>query len=157
MQPESDPQLPHVPVRFRPFGVRIAVFIFGGLLVLTLLGIGLSFSSATRHSFDATQIITLLGIFGGILAVLYALGRSRIDATDAGLVVVNGYKKRAMEWSEVISLALRPGAPWVVMDLANGTAISAMGIQGSDGKRAKRQFAELRALVEHYSAIPGQD
>ena len=32
---------------------------------------------------------------------------------------------------------LPPGAPWATLDLADGTTVSAMGIQGSDGDRAQ--------------------
>ena len=43
---------------------------------------------------------------------------------------------------------LPPGAPWVTLDLADGTTVAAMGIQGSDGDRAKRAVRELRAIAE---------
>jgi hypothetical protein len=41
-----------------------------------------------------------------------------------------------------------PGAPWVTLDLADGTAVPAMGIQASDGGRARLALRELRALIE---------
>jgi hypothetical protein len=67
------------------------------------------------------------------------------------LVVVNGYKRRELAWAEVVAVHLPPGAPWAVLDLADGTSLPAMGIQGSDGARAKRAVRELRALLARSS------
>ena len=41
-----------------------------------------------------------------------------------------------------------PGAPWATLDLADGTTVPVMGIQGSDGQRARRAVRDLRTLVE---------
>ena len=43
---------------------------------------------------------------------------------------------------------LPPGAPWVTLDLDDGTTVSAMGIQGSDGARAQTALRELRAVLK---------
>jgi hypothetical protein len=80
---------------------------------------------------------------------LYALGRSRVVASPDHLTVVNGYRRRDFEWAEVIAVHLPPGAPWVTLDLADGNSVSAMGIQGSDGARARVAVRELRKLVDH--------
>jgi hypothetical protein len=53
-------------------------------------------------------------------------------------------------------VTLRPGNPWALLDLNDGTTRSAMGIQGSDGNRARRQVRQLRALVEAHSASEPQ-
>ena len=37
----------------------------------------------------------------------------------------------------MIALPLRRGAPWAELDLSDGTTVSVMAIQGSDGDRAK--------------------
>lgn len=149
--------LPPLPIRFRPLGVRIAAYLFIGLLMITVVVIAISFSPKTRSTFGTSQIVTLVAILAGILAALYALSRSRIDATEAGLVIVNGYRKREIEWPEVVRLSLKPGAPWLVFDLADGNTMSAMGIQGSDGRRAQRQFVLLGALVEAHTRTPRDD
>jgi hypothetical protein len=87
----------------------------------------------------------------------YALTRSRVDARTEGVVVVNGFKRRDYEWSEILSITLRPGSPWAVLDLSDGTSVPAMGIQGSDGARATRQVRQLRGLVEANSRTPRND
>jgi hypothetical protein len=81
-------------------------------------------------------------------AVAYALMRSRVVAEDERLVVVNGYKRREFDWPEVLAVRLPPGAPWATLDLADGTTVPAMGIQGSDGQRARTAVRELRALLD---------
>ena len=51
------------------------------------------------------------------------------------------------EGGQVVRVAMPPGAPWPTLDLDDGTTISAMGIHGSDGARARTAVAELKALV----------
>ena len=63
----------------------------------------------------------------------YALARSRVVARQDGLTVVNG-PRPAAEWNEVVAVSLRPGSPWAVLDLGDGTTVPALGIQASDGR-----------------------
>ena len=88
----------------------------------------------------------LLGVI--FLALYYGLIRCKVTATAAGLRVVNGYRVRRYEWSQVISLSLRRGAPWATLDLSDGTTISVVGVQGSDGARARHAVREIRACIE---------
>jgi hypothetical protein len=76
-----------------------------------------------------------------------ALVRSRVTATTDALTVVNGYRKRSYEWSQVIGVSLRRGAPWGTLDLSDGTTVSLIGVQGSDGERARRAVREIRATI----------
>ena len=73
--------------------------------------------------------------------------RSRVTAAVEGLTVVNGYRRRDLEWSQVIAVNLRRGAPWAGIDLSDGTSISAVAIQASDGDRALQAVRELRRIV----------
>ncbi len=143
--------LPALPHRFRPLGVRFAVYLCGGLLVAVTLAIWIAFGPQTRARFTAFQLATILALGLAAAACGYALSRSRVDAREDGLRVVNGYKSRSFEWTEVVAVSLKPGSPWVTLDLSDGTTVSAMGIQGSDGARATRQVRLLRALVEAHS------
>ena len=43
---------------------------------------------------------------------------------------------------------LPEGAPWATLDLADGTTISAMAFQGSDGRRAVDGVRAVRALID---------
>lgn len=142
---------PPLPVTFRPRGVRIAALAFGGVLLATVVFLWVSFPDDVRESFTTFQRITVI-VFGLLVwAIEYALTRCRIEATEAGLRVVNGYRTHRFGWAEVVSVTLRPGNPWAVLDLSDGTSRGAMGIQGSDGARAQTQVRQLRALVEAHA------
>ncbi|MGY2703219.1 MULTISPECIES: PH domain-containing protein [unclassified Nocardioides] len=137
--------LPHT---WRPFGVRLAGAVLGGGLVVVCALAWIGFDEETQAKFTAFERGTLA--FFGLLAfaLWFALVRSRVVAEQQRLVVVNGYRRREFEWPQVVAVRLPPGAPWVTLDLADGTTVAAMGIQGSDGDRARSAVRELRAVVE---------
>jgi hypothetical protein len=89
-----------------------------------------------------------LVLFGAAVAgLLYLLGRSRITADATGLTVVNPVRTRRFTWAEVLGVTMGEAEPWPTLDLADGSTVSAMGIQRSDGDRARQALAELRALL----------
>ena len=145
-----------LPARFRPFGVRIASTAVGAGLVVVVVAVWFALPERTQESFTWSQRGTVAFMLLAAAVVAYAMSRCRIDADEAGLTVVNGFRTRHYAWEEVVGVTMRPGDPWAVLDLANGLGRSAMGIQGSDGARARRQVRELRALIEQRSAdLPG--
>jgi hypothetical protein len=141
-----------LPRTFRPYGVRIAASVFGSLLLVAVAVMWWSFPPRIRAEFTAFQVITLLALGAMFYGAGFALARSRVVARRDGLTVVNGYRARRFEWSQVLKVTLRPGSPWAVLDLSDGTTLSAMGIQGSDGARARKQARELQRLVDVMSA-----
>lgn len=136
-----------LPRTWRPLGPRIAALVFGIVLVAGFAGLWISFPQETKDAVNGLQRATVIGLVGAALMLLNGLARSRITATDAGLVVVNGYRKRTLEWAQVVAVHMPPGAPWPTLDLDDGSTISAMGIHGSDGARAQRALADLRGLL----------
>ena len=140
----SEVSLPHT---WRPMGVRLAGALFGGLLLVVCAAAWFTFDAETRARFTPFQRGTL--VFMGLLAFAagFALVRSRVVAEADRLVVVNGYRRHEYAWAEVLAVHLPPGAPWAVLDLADGTSAPAMGIQGSDGARARTAVRELRAVI----------
>jgi hypothetical protein len=139
--------LPALPRTWRPLGPRVV-----GITVI--LGLGavcvaswLSFDDETRAKFTGFQRGTLIFFGLLVLVLMYALLRSRAVGYADHLLVVNGYRSREFEWAEIIAVNFPLGAPWVTLDLADGSVVSVMGIQASDGDRAKRAVRELRALV----------
>ena len=93
----------------------------------------------------------MIGLGLMFYAVGHALSRSRVVAREDGVTVVNGYRTRRFEWNEILAISLRPGSPWAVLDVADGSTVAAMGIQGSDGSRAHAQVRRLRALVDSHT------
>jgi hypothetical protein len=136
--------LPHT---WRPFGARVVGTLLGGMLLALVVVLWLAWGADIRSRFSVFQRATLVGI--GVLgfACWYAIVRSRVTADARGLTVVNGYHRRDFEWSQLLAINLRRGAPWAGLDLSDGTSISMLAIQGSDGQRAIRAVRELRALV----------
>ncbi len=141
----TDVELPRT---WRPFGPRIAAVGFGTFLVLAFGWLWISFDDQTRADVSGLQKATVIGFVLLGLALLNGMARSRITATEDGLVVVNGYRKRTLVWAQVVRVSMTVGAPWPTFDLDDGTTLSGMGIHGSDGARAKAALRELRALVD---------
>ena len=143
----AQPERVTLPQVWRPIGPRI----MGVLLVIGLFGlcalVWVGFSPSDRASFSGSEIGTMF--FFGLLVVLlvHALTRSRVEAREDRIVVVNGYRRWEFAWAQVVGVHLPPGAPWVTLDLADGSTCSAMGIQGSDGARARRAARQLAQLV----------
>lgn len=155
MPAASDPEAVSLPRTWRPLGPRIAAAVAGGALVVIMLFLWVGFDQATRDSVTPFQrgTVVFLGVLGFV--VLYALIRSRVDAEMDGLVVVNGYRRHHYEWAQVIGVHMPAGAPWVTLDLADGTTVSAMGIQASDGARARAAVRQLRWLVDRPDPTDG--
>ena len=144
---ERRPPAPDLPRTWRPYGARIAAWVLGGMLLALVVVVWVALDAEIRAQFTTFQRITLV-LMGVLLYGVYnALVRSRVRATDAGLTVVNGYRKRTYEWSQVIGVSLRRGAPWATLDLSDGTTISLIGVQGSDGDRARKAIREIRAAI----------
>ena len=147
--------LPALPHTWRPLGPRIAGIAAGGALLVITGFLWLGFDQETRDAVTGFQRGTVVAMFLLGFSCLYALARSRVDASDDGVLVVNGFRSRQFAWAEIIAVRLNPGQPWVTLDLADGTTASVMAIQGSDGLRARTAARELRALVDR--ADPPRD
>jgi hypothetical protein len=144
----SDSGLPSLPRTWRPFGVRIAVIGVGLMLFVVCAAAWFGFDDVTRAKFNILQRLTLLVMGGGFVTIGWALCRARVTAEMESLVVVNGFRSRRLDWEEVLAIHLPDGAPWATLDLADGTTISAMAFQGSDGRRARDGVRQVRALID---------
>lgn len=138
---------PSLPRTWRPIGPRIAAYLFGAVLVAAFAVMWVTFPQETKDAVSPVQRATVVFFVLVGVVLLYALARSRVTATEAGLTVVNGYRRREYEWAQVIAVRMPPGAPWPTADLADGTTVSLLGIHGSDGAPARRAVAEINALL----------
>ncbi len=128
--------------------MRLAGWFFGALLLVVCAAVWLTFDPEVRAGITWGQRLTVLGFGVMAVAAMNALMRSRITASERGIEVVNGYRTRAFTWAEVVAVSLPAGAPWATVDLADGTSVAAMGIQGSDGDRARQAIREIRVLLD---------
>jgi hypothetical protein len=145
----SEPSLPHT---WRPLGVRLAVIFFGGLLAVVCVAGWIAVGSDVRAKVTVYQQATMVLIAALAGAVAWGLYRCRVTADSQGLEVVNGYRTHHYEWAEVLAVHMPPGAPFPTLDLADGTSRPAMGIQASDGDRARQAVRELRELLARTAA-----
>src|SRR5262245_49519667 len=117
----SDPDagLPSLPRTYRPIGPRIvAVVLVVGLTVVCAMA-WISFDADIKAKFTVFEKLTMAFIALLILACVHALTRSRVRATRESLVVVNGYRRRDLEWAQIVAVRMPPGAPWARLDLTD--------------------------------------
>lgn len=137
-----------LPRTWRPLGPRIAAFVFSAILIGAFAYLWMSFDPEVKDDVNLFQRATVIVMVGTGVALLYALARSKVVAQQSGLVLVNGYRRREYEWAEVVAIRMPPGAPWPTLDLADGTTVSALGIHGSDGERARTAVREIKELLD---------
>lgn len=138
------PDHPALPVTFRPGRTRavlltasVAIFVVITVIAMLLEQLG----PGERLSFVFT---------GALLAgVLILLSRPKVVADESGVTVVNIVGRRRLAWAEIVQVNLRPGDPWVFLNLSDGTSLPALGIQpGIAKKRAIEDARTLRTLAE---------
>jgi hypothetical protein len=156
--PQPSPALPRLPVTFRPIVTRIVLLTVGAAVfgVLALIAVLLPAGGAVSWSLPDRLTVAASGLV--VWAVLALLSRPKAVADAGGLTVVNLTTRRRLEWAEVLRVTLRPGDPWVTLDLADGTVLAVMAIQpGVARRRALADARALRALVEALgTAEPGE-
>ncbi|HJQ05912.1 MAG TPA: PH domain-containing protein [Nocardioides sp.] len=148
-------EMPPLPRTWRPIGPRYAAYAFGIVLLGIFVFMWFTFPQQTKDAITPLQRATVLGFVLLGDALLYALARSRITATEDGLVIVNGYRTRRFEWAEVVAVRMPRGAPWPTLDLSDGTTCSAMGIHQSDGGKARYAVRELKTYLALRAGRPG--
>jgi PH (Pleckstrin Homology) domain-containing protein len=149
--------VPRLPVTFRPTRTRVAVFAVSAVLIATLVVVALILPDEGPTAWSAPERAAFAAIGPLISAGLYLLARPRIVADEQGLTVVNTVRTQRLEWAQIVRVNLRPGDPWVLLDLDSGEVLPAMGIQASGGRAARRAAGELRALVDEHTRTERDD
>jgi len=137
-----------LPRTWRPLGTRIAISVCGVMLLTLSAAAWFLLADDIRAAFSWYQRITIIAFVLAAGALGWAFVRCRVTATEEHLVVVNGYRHHEYEWAQVVAARMPQGAPWVTLDLADGTTRAALGIQASDGSRATAALRELRRLID---------
>ncbi|WP_367324610.1 PH domain-containing protein [Streptomyces sp. HUAS ZL42] len=137
-------ELPALPVTFRPGRTRAVLLTAGVAIFVVISAIAMlleQLGPGERLSFVLTGAL----IFG----VLAMIARVKVVADESGVTVVNIAGRRRLDWAEILRVNLRPGDPWVFLDLSDGTSLPALGIQpGIAKQRAIEDARTLRALAE---------
>ena len=143
----SDDSAGGLPITFRPLGARVATAAAAAAVVFIVSFLWILLPAEVQDDFTVSQRVTIIGFFVVILVVLHGIFRTCARANDDGLQVVNGYRRHDLEWSQIVRVSLTPNRPWALMDLDDGTTMSVMAIQSSDGARARRAARQLAMLV----------
>ncbi|SDG82487.1 PH domain-containing protein [Sinosporangium album] len=141
---------PPLPVVWRPKKGRIVAYGFAGVIVVGAVIMAV----ALPPPFKIADKIGVVAFGCFVAGVLHLLGRCRVEATDKGITLVNPLRVHRYEWPEVLDVTLIDGDPWAKIDFADGATIGAVGIQGSEHDRARRQVAELLALIRSRGEAP---
>jgi len=146
-----------LPYRIRPLGARVAAAVASGAIVFVVTVLWLAMSDEVRATFTLFQRITLVLVFVAMIGLLYALFRTSALVADEGLKVTNGYKVRSLEWAQVVRVTISRHRPWALLDLDDGSTVSVMAIQTSDGDRARQDTRRLAAVIAAKSQTPRND
>ncbi|MFE3037968.1 PH domain-containing protein [Streptomyces canus] len=135
---------PTLPVTFRPGRTRVVLITAGVSIFVTITVIAFlleQLGPGERLSFIFTAAL--------LAGVLFLLARVKVVADESGVTVQNIAGRRHLEWAEIIQVNLRPGDPWVFLNLSDGTSLPALGIQpGIAKQQAIADAKALRALAE---------
>jgi len=135
---------PTLPVTFRPSRTRAVLLTAGVAIFVTITVIALlleELGPGERLSFIFTAAL--------LAGVLFLLARVKVVADESGVTVQNIAGRRRLEWAEIIQVNLRPGDPWVFLNLSDGTSLPALGIRpGIAKQQAIADAKALRALAE---------
>ncbi|GGK98019.1 hypothetical protein Sme01_61620 [Sphaerisporangium melleum] len=147
--PDSVPP-PPLPVTWRPRRARALAYGFATVMVVGSVVLAVLLPPPFRLP-DKIGVV----VFGCLVAaILHLLGRLRVEADDRGVTVVNALRVHRYAWPQVLGVTLPEGEPWPKLDLADGSSVGAMGIQGAEKARSRQAVAELRALIHTHGEAP---
>ncbi|MGH3388496.1 MAG: PH domain-containing protein, partial [Actinomadura sp.] len=122
-----------LPVTWRPRRARVIAYTLASTIVLGMTV--LAFVVAPTFRFADRVGLVVFGL--AVAGVLHLLARCRVEADERGLTVVNAIRRHRYDWAEVLGVTMAEGEPWPTLDLADGSSVGAMGIQGAERERAR--------------------
>lgn len=146
-------ELPALPVTFRPGRTR-AVLLTAGVLIFAVIT-AVAFALEQLGPGERLSFIVTGALLFGVLAML---ARVKVVADESGVTVQNIASRRRLDWAEILRVNLRPGDPWVFLDLSDGSSLPVLGIQpGIAREHAISDARTLRALTEARSPGDSQE
>ncbi|MEW1646849.1 MULTISPECIES: PH domain-containing protein [unclassified Streptomyces] len=140
-------ELPALPVTFRPGRTRAVLLTAGVAIFVVITAVAMLLEQLTPGE-KLSFVLTGALLFG----VLALLARVKVVADESGVTVVNIVSRRRLAWAEILQVNLRPGDPWVFLNLSDGTSLPVLGIQPGIAKaHAIADARALRALAEDRS------
>jgi hypothetical protein len=142
---------------YRPLGARMVSALSAGVLTAMVVFLWLMLPDRVQAEFDWFQRATLIAFFVLVLGVLYGIFRTRVDVSERGVAVTNGYRHYEFAWPEIVSISLSRHRPWALVDLTDGSTRALMALQTSDGPRAVRSAREIAAMISARSKTERDD
>lgn len=133
---------------WRPGGARYVAY--GVAVILLVLTVVISTSLPEDITFVPAEQVTFALFLVATLAMLHAVGRSRVTADESGMRITNGYKRHDVAWSDIEGFSLNTGAPWPTLVTTDDDRVMLFAIQSSDGPSARAAVATLQQRLQQY-------
>jgi hypothetical protein len=140
---------------FRPRRARLVIYPCVALVLVALIGGAVFAPSDGAGGWSLGSRLALGAVALAVAYFLHRLGAVRVVADDAGVTVINIAHRRRLEWPEVVGVRLRRDDPWMMLDLSDGSAMAAMGVQKADGAYAQEQAERFARMVAERTRAPG--
>jgi hypothetical protein len=139
---------------FRPRRARQVVYPVAAALVLAFTAVAVTAPTGGENGWPPASRVALVLVAVAAAYFLHRLADVRVVAEDRGVTVVNVVQRRRLDWAEIVGVRLLRDDPWMMLDLADGQPLAAMGVQKSDGKRAQEQAARFARMVAERTRTP---
>lgn len=138
-----------LPISWAPRRNRVVLWSLCTVMVIVFTGSAIAMPPNWQLNDRVAMIVS--GLVFATIGLM--LARPRVSADAEGVTVVNFVRSRRLAWPEIVRVNFRAGDPWVTLDLSDGTALAAVGIQPAGGREWSIKAARaLRDLVEERSA-----
>jgi hypothetical protein len=140
---------------FRPRRARLVIYPCAALVVVALVGGAVFVPSEGPGGWNLGSRLALGTVALAVAYFLHRLAAVRVVADDAGVSVVNIVHRRRLEWPEIVGVRLLRDDPWMMLDVSDGSAMAAMGVQKADGPYAQEQATRFARMVAERTRAPG--
>lgn len=142
---------------FRPVRARVVIYACAAAVLIAMVVLALVLPSTGPHPWGWGSRLGVVAFGVAVVLLLHRLADVRVEASESGVLVVNVVGRRRLEWAEIVGVRLLRDDSWMMLDLDDGEALAAMGVQKSEGRRGERQAAEFARLVADHTRVPGHE
>ena len=142
-------------VVFRPRRARVVVYACAVAVAAVLVTMAVLLPSGGAQGWGMGSRVSVVGFAGVFVWFLHRLASVRLVTDADGVEVVNILSRRRLDWAEVVGVRLTRDDAWLLLDIADGTSLAAMGVQRSEGELAQRQAREFARMVAARSRTEG--
>ena len=140
---------------FRPRRARLVIYPSAALVLVALVGGAVFAPSEGPGGWSLGSRLALGTVALAVAYFLHRLAAVRVVADEGGVSVVNIVHRRRLEWPEIVGVRLLRDDPWMMLDVADGSAMAAMGVQKADGPYAQEQATRFARMVAERTRAPG--